>query len=71
MIKRLTLLKFAILTGIACTIIITVTGQPVAKQHRLPPGFKEPAWVKQTGARKFPPSKKKFSVNQPDWYGVH
>lgn len=56
MIKRLTLLKFAILTCIACTIVVAVTGQPVAKQDKLPPGYKEPAWV--------PFSKKTFSVNQ-------
>jgi len=64
MIKRLTLLKIAILTSIACIIVTGVAGQPVAKQDKLPPGYKEPAWVKQTGARKFPSAKKKFSVNQ-------
>ena len=64
MIKRLTLLKFAILTSIACTIVLAVTGQPVARQDNLPKGYKEPAWVKKTGARKFPSSKKSFSVNQ-------
>jgi polygalacturonase len=64
MIKRLTLLKFAILTSIACTIVVGVTGQPVAKQDKLPQIDKEPAWVKQTGARKFPSSKNTFSVNK-------
>jgi polygalacturonase len=63
MIKRLTLLKIAILTSIACIIVVAVTGQPVAKQHKLS-SDKEPAWVKKTGARKFPSSKKKFSVNE-------
>lgn len=64
MIKRLTLMKFAMLTCIAGNIVIAVTGQPVAKQDKVPPGDKEPAWVKKTGARKFPSSKKTFSVNQ-------
>lgn len=63
MIKRLTLLKLSILTSFACTVFIA-TAQPVAKQRTLPAAEKEPAWVKQTGARKFPSSKKKFSVNQ-------
>ncbi|THU31198.1 glycoside hydrolase family 28 protein [Niastella caeni] len=62
--KRLTLLKFAILACIACNIVIPAIGQPVAKQDKLLPGNKEPAWIKQTGARKFPSSKKKFSVDQ-------
>jgi len=63
MIKRLTLQKLAILTSFAFTAFIA-TGQPVAKQGNLLPPYKEPVWVKQTGARKFPSSKKRFSVNQ-------
>jgi hypothetical protein len=64
MIKRLTLLKIAILMSVVCTVVIAVTAQQFAKQDRLPPGYKEPARVKQKGARKIPSSKKKFSVNQ-------
>jgi polygalacturonase len=64
MINRLTLLKYAILACFACNSYNAATGQPVTSQHNLPPAYKEPAWVKQTGARKFPSSKKKFSVNQ-------
>jgi polygalacturonase len=63
MMKRLTLLKFAILASIACGFVITTTGQPVSKDKHAK-GDKEPAWVKQTGARKFPSAKKKFPVNE-------
>src|SRR6478735_9214162 len=55
MIKRLTLFKIAILTCIACSTLKSVKGQPFDK---------EPAWVKKTGARKFPSSKTTFSVNK-------
>jgi polygalacturonase len=64
MIKRLTLLKMALLACIACNIFMAALGQPVSQPGKLPAADKEPAWVKQTGARKFPTSKKKFSVNQ-------
>ncbi|SEO34618.1 Glycosyl hydrolases family 28 [Niastella yeongjuensis] len=57
MMKRLTLLKYAILACIACSIVISTSAQST-------PGSKEPAWVKQTGARKFPSAKKRFPVNQ-------
>ncbi|MCS3798792.1 glycoside hydrolase family 28 protein [Niastella sp. OAS944] len=55
MIKRLTFFKIAILTCFACSTINSVKGQPFDK---------EPAWVKKTGARKFPSSKTTFSVNK-------
>jgi polygalacturonase len=64
MMKRLTLLRIAIPVFFACNVFTAATGQPVTKQDKLPPGDKEPAWVKKTGARKFPLSKKTFSVNQ-------
>lgn len=63
MTKRLTLLKFAILTCIACNIIVTASGQLAASKNK-PANDKEPAWAKKTGARKFPSSKKTFSVNK-------
>jgi polygalacturonase len=63
MMKRLTLLKFAILTSIACGLVSATTGQPVTKDKHSPEN-NEPAWVKQTGARKFPSAKKKFPVNE-------
>ncbi len=63
MIKRLTLLKLAILIGIACNTLITANGQSVAKNGK-PVQAKEPAWVKKTGARKFPSTATTFSVNK-------
>lgn len=54
MIKRLTLLKIAILACVACSTINSVKAQSL---------YKEPAWVKKTGARQFPSAKKTFSVN--------
>ncbi|MBO9204010.1 MULTISPECIES: glycoside hydrolase family 28 protein [Niastella] len=63
MMKRLTLLKFAIISCIACSIVMAANSQ-LATRGKKPSGHKEPAWVKKTGARKFPSSKKKFSVNQ-------
>jgi hypothetical protein len=63
MTKRLTLLKFAILTCIACNIIITAAGQLAATKNKAA-GDKEPAWTKKTGARKFPSAKRTFSVNK-------
>lgn len=55
MIKRLTLFKIAILTCVACTALLSVKAQPFDK---------EPAWVKKTGARKFPSAVTTFSVNK-------
>lgn len=57
MMKRLTILKSTILTIVACSLVVATTGQPVPSQD------KEPAWTKQTGARKFPASKKLYTVN--------
>lgn len=54
MIKRLTFFKIAILTCFACSTINSMKGQQFDK---------EPAWVKKTGARKFPSIKTTFSVN--------
>ena len=53
MIKRLTFFKIAILTCVACTALLSVKGQ----------SYKEPAWIKKTGARKFPSAVTTFSVN--------
>lgn len=64
MIKRLTLLKFAILACIACNSFVALNGQSLAKNDKPVPAGKEPAWVKKTGARKFPSSTKTFSVNK-------
>jgi polygalacturonase len=63
MIKRLTLLKSAIFIYIACNMMMVATAQPVTMQDRLLGVNKEPSWVKKTGARTFPSSAKKFSVN--------
>lgn len=64
MIKRLTFLKIAILTCIAWSTLNSVKGQPFYKEEVPSPTEKEPAWVKKTGARKFPSSVKTFSVNK-------
>jgi polygalacturonase len=63
MIKRLTLLKSAIFTLIACNVIMVAAGQPVTMRDKLLGVDEEPSWVKNTGTRTFPPSTKKFSVN--------
>ena len=59
MIKPLTLLKVVILTFIACTTIVGTIAQQAAMQSTSTTTDKEPNWVKKTGARKFPSSKKK------------
>jgi polygalacturonase len=64
MIKRLTLLKIAILTCVACSTLDSVNGQPLYKNNSSSPTDKEPAWVKKTGARKFPSAAGTFSVNK-------
>jgi polygalacturonase len=64
MIKRLNLLKFAILSCIACNAFIAANSQALASNDKPDQSDKEPAWVKKTGARKFPSSVKTFSVNK-------
>jgi polygalacturonase len=68
MIKRLNLLKFAILTCIACNAFIAANSQALARNDKPVQSDKEPAWVKKTGARKFPSSVKTFFVNK---YGAN
>ncbi|WP_207514227.1 hypothetical protein [Longitalea luteola] len=53
--KRLTLLKFAILAGIACNIFITRSGRLVVTLNK-PANIKDPAWPRQTSAHKLPRS---------------
>ena len=63
MIKRLTLFKIAILTYVACSALLSVKGQSY-KEDISSSTNKEPAWVKKTGARKFPSAVRTFSVNK-------
>jgi len=63
MIKRLTLFKIAILTCVAGSALLSVKGQSF-KEDLSSPTDKEPAWVKKTGARKFPSAVRTFSVNK-------
>jgi len=64
MTKRLTLLKLVILTFIACTTAVVTIAQQAARQSASASATdKEPGWVKKTGARKFPSSKKQFRVS--------